>query len=144
MRRANIELGEGETEEGTVLFPGTPSAVEILWKGAFSHPTCLTISSPGTPWRTSEGITIGTTAEQLGKINGYPFRLTGFCWDYEGRSISWGKGRLPKQLQLDFNPTQKVSEADDRAVMGDRIFSSAHPVMIEKKLVVCSIIIRWD
>ncbi len=144
VRRADIDIGEGETERGTVLFPGTPNAVEILWGRSFSHPTCLIISSPKTRWRTTERITVGTTAEKIERINRFPFRLTGFSWDYEGRSMSWGKGKLAKELVLDFLPTCKVSVADERAVTGDGIFSSAHPSMLRKKLTVVSIRIFWD
>ncbi len=144
VRRASIDVGEGETERGTILFPGTPDAVEILWKRPFSHPLCLIISSPKTRWRTTERITVGTTAEKIERINRFPFRLTGFSWDYEGRSMSWGKGKLAKELVLDFLPTCKVSVADERAVTGDGIFSSAHPSMLRKKLTVVSIRIFWD
>jgi hypothetical protein len=106
-------MGEGETVVGTTLFPNSPNALHIEWKDSFRIPERLTISSPGTQWKTSEGITIGTTLEQIAKFNGGPFTVAGFGWDYEGRTLSWENGNLPKQLQLDLVPTQEVTAEED-------------------------------
>jgi hypothetical protein len=144
LKRSDIDIGEGETVVGSTLFPASPNAVEIEWKNSFKLPERLTISSPGTQWKTKEGITIGTTLDQLEKINGGPFTLTGFGWDYEGRTMSWESGKLPKQLQLELVPTQKVTDEEEDSVQGDRGFKSDHPVMKKKKLAVKTIFIRWD
>lgn len=144
VRYAAIEIGEGETAQGSILFPGTLDAVAIEWKQTYSQPERITISSRGTRWHTQEGITIGTSLDQLEVINGRPFKLTGFCWDYEGRTVSWEKGRLSQQLQLDLRPTKDVSESEFETVLGDRYFSSSFPAMKKLGLVVEKIFVRWD
>jgi hypothetical protein len=144
VRRARIHLGEGEYVEGTVLFPGTPNAVEIEWKRAFSHPKRITIAAARTRWRTKEGITIGTALSKLETANGLPVRLMGFGWDYEGRTVSWGKGRLPKELTVDLAPTRGVSTGEERAVRGGREFSSGHPSMQKMGLVVARLFVSWQ
>jgi hypothetical protein len=144
LRRSDIDVGESETVVGTTLFSNSPNALLIEWKDSFKIPERLTISSPGTQWKTIKGITIGTTLEQIEKFNGGPFKLTGFGWDYEGRTMSWENGNLPKQLQLDLVPTQEVTAEEDDSVQGDRNFRSDHPVMKKKKLAVKTVFIRWD
>jgi hypothetical protein len=143
VRRGKVHLGEGEYVEGTALFPGTPNAAEIEWKQDFSHPKRITIASARTRWRTRDGITVGTSLEKLETANGLPFRLMGFGWDYEGRTVSWGKGRLPKELTVDLQPTRKVTAAEERAVQGDREFSSGHPSMQKMGLVVARLFVSW-
>ncbi|NQT87115.1 hypothetical protein HQ560_10140 [bacterium] len=144
VRRGKIHVGEGETVEGTVLFPGIPNKVEIEWKQAFGHPKRISIGTAGARWRTKEGITVGTTLKKLEAANGFPFRLAGFSWDYEGRVLSWGKGRLPAQLVVDLRPTRKVSKAVSRAVDGAGEFSSGHPSMQKMGLVVATLFILWE
>jgi hypothetical protein len=45
-------------------------------------------------WRTTYGITLGTTLLELERINRKPFRLAGFDWDYSGTVLSWNSGVL--------------------------------------------------
>jgi hypothetical protein len=95
--------------DGTVLFPGTKDALTIEWKADFAQPERITITNVGTRWRTKEGISIGTTLKTVEQANKGPFKLTGFEWDYPGRTTSWEKGKLSPSLQLDFAATKKVS-----------------------------------
>ncbi len=144
VRRVTIEVGEGETVPGSVLFPGTPDAAQIEWAYDYREPKRITISSKGTRWHTAEGITVGTSLDRLEAINGCPFSLTGFGWDYSGRTMSWQKGKLPRQLQLDLRPVRDVPEKEYEHVLGDRDFSSSFPGMKNLKLVVERIFVRWD
>jgi hypothetical protein len=45
-------------------------------------------------WRTTYGITQGTTLLELERINRKPFRLAGFDFDYSGTVLSWESGLL--------------------------------------------------
>ena len=96
-------------------------------------------------WHTRNGIRIGTTAVALAKLNGRPFSVTGFGWDYPGRVINWRGGKLGgkvRLLVLELAATRKVAPASERQVLGEGPFSSAHPVMKQKRLVVRSMLIR--
>lgn len=143
VRRAKIGIGEGESVEGTVLFPGTKDALEIEWKGSFAQPERITISGQGTRWRTKEGISIGTTLEKVEQANQGAFKLTGFEWDYPGRTVSWGSGKLNSSLQLEFVPTSKVTPKELQTVAGSSEFSSRHPVIKKMKLKVARLFVRW-
>jgi hypothetical protein len=143
VQRAKIAVGEGEKVDGTVLFPGTKDALTIEWKADFARPERITITNVGTRWRTKEGISIGTTLKTVEQANKGPFKLTGFEWDYPGRTTSWEKGKLSPSLQLDFAATKKVSAKEQAMVAGSDSFSSRHPVMGKMMLKVVRISVRW-
>lgn len=143
IERYEISIGEGDVAEGTRIYTGTNDEFLIEWNEETNTPVRITIEKSGTKWKTQEGITIGTTLDQLEKINGKPFMVTGFGWDYEGRSVSWENGTLPTALQLDFEH-KELSPSEESQVAGDRLFSSNHPVIKKKELKVRALYIRWD
>ena len=136
----DIDVGEGETEPGTALFPlDRKSSLNILWKDSDKKlsPKSLRISGDASRWKTIHAITLGTSLIQLERINGRPFLLSGFGWDYSGTTLSW-KGGVPEKdfegsgrviLRLDSNTPAGVTEGELNQVSGDRPFSSGHPVM---------------
>jgi hypothetical protein len=86
----DIELGEGETERGTVLFPDDPTRrLEIVWKDPERkrRPKPIQISSGKSLWQTIRGISLGTTLQE--QRNGRGFLLAGFAWDYSGTLQDW-------------------------------------------------------
>lgn len=140
VKKGNIGLGEGETEPGTVIFPKEPvKTVGILWKDQrgrrFARAVRMTETGHKSVWRTSQGITLGTTLKELEGINGKPFRLAGFAWDYSGTVLSWKQGKLEKELEsqgrvvLRLMPNNKVAEREYESVLGEQAFRSDHPVM---------------
>ncbi len=142
--RFKINVGEGMTVDGSVLFKGTKDEMSIEWKGDFKQPGRVTIKHPESTWLLKNGIEIGSTLQQVEKINGKSFKLTGFEWDYPGRTTSWGGGKLSKQLQLDFEPQAQVPGNELSQVIGDSSFSSQHKIIKKLKLKVKTIYIRWD
>ncbi len=138
----DVPVGEGMTVEGTRVYGGTNNQLTIEWKET-GTPERITIGGIGTKWKTREGITVGSGLDDVETANGKPFKLTGFEWDYAGRTVSWEGGKLPKQFQFDFAYTKVVSQAEEAQVIGDRDFSSSHPVMQKKQLRVNMIYVRW-
>ena len=136
----DVALGEGETEPGTVVFPKDPQRlVEILWKDPNTKltPESLRVSGRASLWKTVHGITLGTSLRQLESVNGRPFELFGFQWDYEGTVASWNNGVLGKELEgngrvilrLSLEKETPVTRRELDEVQGDYKFSSGHPVM---------------
>jgi hypothetical protein len=87
---------------------------------------------------TYEGIRIGTDLKTLEKINGAPFTMAGFAWDYAGTVMSWGTGKLMDatggtcRLLVRLNPGHHLTPEQNRAMMrtvGDRDFQSSSPEM---------------
>jgi hypothetical protein len=141
-----IHLGEGEFESGTVLFPEDPmKRIEVLWSDAEGKRYPKSVHLGGirnaafpdrSVWRTTYGITLGTTLFELERINRKPFRLAGFAFDYSGTVLSWNGGALEGVFVSD--GTKKVfvrliysepAPPEHREVLGDRSFSSGHPAM---------------
>jgi hypothetical protein len=139
VRDQDVDVGEGETEPGTVVFPRDPTlAIEILWRDPKTKrsPKFLTIRGKASRWKTAHGVSLGTTLMQLEQINGKSFVLSGFGWDYSGTVESWQSGALAKDLEghgrvilrLDTEPTSVTQQAYSE-LAGDRPFSSSNSAM---------------
>lgn len=129
---ARIQIGEGETMPGAVLFGGDSlRRAEIIWKDTVNRrmPARLILRGSKSQWRTDEGISLGTTLHELERLNGRAFTLAGFGWDYGGVITDWAGGALGRKLPgtmlyLDPGPRQYES-AEYSQVLGDRDYSSA-------------------
>ncbi len=135
-------LGEGQSEPGTVIFPDdSTKRVLILWNDLEKKalPLAARIDGAGSQWKTAEGLAVGTTLKRVEELNGKPFLLYGFGWDYGGQLVDSNGGALkdlPHEdpeggfrggaLLLTFQPD---AGADDSAVLGDGTFSSDLPAM---------------
>src|ERR1035438_8018997 len=88
-------------------------------------------------WHTSDGITFGTTLQRLEQLNGRPFVLAGFGWDYSGTVLNWNSGGLNNKLQskgrlllrLDSQSLVSLTKEQIASVMGDKDIPSSFPVM---------------
>lgn len=142
VRDAEVDLGEGETEKGTVIYPDdSAKTIWIVWKDApakrFPKWVQLTGESPSV-WKTRHGIGLGTNLKQLERINGRAFELLGFGWDYAGTIVSWKGGKLEREfgkdtetitIRLSDRTNRKVTLTEEESVVGDREFSSRNRVM---------------
>ena len=135
----DVNVGEGETELGTVIFPNDPKCtIDILWKTPEKlAPSSAQITGDASRWKASNGVSLGTTLKELEHLNGRPFHLAGFAWDYSGTVMSWDGGLLQAEfeqhgrviIRLGGAQENSLPEAEQTQVMGDRDFSSQHPVM---------------
>jgi hypothetical protein len=134
--RARIELGEGETSPGTVLFPGDSlRRLEIVWQDTVARrrPARIALRGSQSRWQVGPGISLNTSLAELERLNGKPFTLAGFGWDYAGVIIDWKGGALDSaltgiKLYLNPDPSQQESAAYAE-VPGDHEYSSALPAM---------------
>jgi hypothetical protein len=135
-----IHIGEGEFEDGTVLYPDEPKRrAEILWKerNIQRSPQMIRVTAAESQWRTFQGLALGLTLREVEKLNRRPFRLSGFGWDYGGTTIRWSGGALESKGSKDCNvwarfqsePSTPAEVRLARQVMGDKEFSSGHPGM---------------
>lgn len=139
----DVDVGEGDTEPGTVVFPKDPKRqIEILWKNneAKTEPKSAIVSRDASLWKAAHDISVGTSLKDLERINGRPFHLLGFQWDYSGTVMSWNGGVLEIDLhdansksrvilRLDPPANLEVPESDLSQVGGDQDFSSQNPIM---------------
>jgi hypothetical protein len=138
----DVDIGEGETEPGTELFPSDPlRQADVIWKDANkkSGPKSVQIWGKKSLWRTVHDISLGTTLKQLEQLNRKPFRLAGFAFDYSGTVLSWSGGALEQELGQGDRPDRvilrldrsrnQMQQSDYNSLIGDKPFSSAHPAM---------------
>ena len=155
VQRTKVSLGEGEYEPGTVIYPNDPTRIiEIVWKDARRKrfPKRIQLTGERSVWRTRHGISLGTRLKQLERINGKPFVLTGFSWDYEGTVVSWEGGKLEREfekdgrvvlLRLSDQTDHGVSGEDTGSVAGDRDFPSSNQVIQKINPKVYQIIVEF-
>lgn len=144
-----IEVGEGMTEPGLVIYRDDPARrLAVVWgSGKPAHPGTIFICYGEVDgvcrWRTGSGIGVGTTLQELERRNGRPFQMTGWGWDLGGTVVSWEGGNLEKELKgvgalvLYLAPRRKaqgeylpkVTDEEIAAVQGDRSIRSNHPVL---------------
>src|SRR5262245_14861226 len=139
VRAEKVEIGEGETEDGTVVdVDGTRSRVYVLWKDKVrrQNPSSIRLRDD-TRQVTYDGIGIGTTLKALERLNGRPFELAGFAFDYSGTETSWLGGRLETvggsacEIKVRLDPRASGSQPEDQrraaidATIGDRLFKSS-------------------
>jgi hypothetical protein len=137
-----IDVGEGDSEQGSVIYPNTPRlTIFVLWKDPVERRRPSTVRlRKGSTQVIYEGIGIGTTLKALERLNGGPFMLAGFDFDYSGTVTSWLGGRLENVggsaceikvrllPELPKSPTREQLAAGE-ATEGDRDFRSSDPDM---------------
>ena len=150
-----IHVGEGDFEEGTVLFAKSPAdRLDILWTGGVTHgrPRQLFVRGEKGRWRTRGGLTLGASLQAVERFNRRPFRLLGFGWDYGGTTMDWLGGLLddrpgPCRIGARFAPPDTAREIDGgkwyAQVMGDKEFSSGHPAMQALNPVIYEIFVQY-
>lgn len=141
VERDGIDGMSGDMVYATVLFPDDAErTLEIQWRDSGKKaPAFMTVRGGNSRWHTVHGISLGTSLKDLEQLNGRPFFMCGFGWDYSGTITSWEKGQLAAELdawhgggallRIDTAPSSDVSEKEMLEVSGDRGFSSHHPIM---------------
>jgi hypothetical protein len=148
LRNEAIDAAEGETQQATILYPDDPQRrLEIFWADAASkrRPATIRTREEGSRWRVA-GIGIGSSLPDVAGINGRPFKLSGFGWDYGGLVLDWSGGTLATpgapdcRIQVTFSPT---GPTPDR-LMGDGAeISSDDPDLVASQPAVAEIGIGW-
>jgi hypothetical protein len=104
VRREVIPQADGQELPGTVIFPVDPvRRIEIFWKdpSTRSSPSEVHVFGEKTHWRLMKEITLGTTLTDLERLNGRPFEIAGWGWDYGGIVCNWNGGSLDAILPIE-------------------------------------------
>ena len=153
VERADISIGEGNTEPGTAIFARDPlKRIDILWHEGYARPNVVIIRN-GSTWPVAVTgldmpVTNGATLAEIEAMNGKPFTLTGFGWDLGGYTNGWDGGRLDKpvggcNLSLRFEPASDApGDALDK-VNGDVEFLSTDSAVRQTRPVVIEIELGW-
>ncbi len=142
----DVQLGEGFTAPGTVIYPDDAARrIEVVWQDSTrTVPKVVQLTGDSSIWRTPEGISLGSTLKEIERLNGVPFPLLGFAWDYGGTTMDCGGGLLKmlgsfdpedasvrgRLVVLRLDPDSEARKRPEyEQVLGDREFSSSHPAM---------------
>jgi hypothetical protein len=128
------EIGDAQDKriKASVLYPNDPKArLEFVWgdEKARRRPRQIRAKDQSA-WTSANGIRIGTALADVEKMNGKPFKLSGFDWDYGGRVTDWRGGVLGKpqpggcSLGIEFVHPEDATEENLTKVSGDREFLS--------------------
>jgi hypothetical protein len=132
-----IEGVQDKKTKASILYPADPKArLEFIWQGerARRRPALIRAKDQSA-WVTANGIRIGTALADVEKMNGKPFKLSGFDWDYGGRVTDWRDGALAKPqpggctLGIEFVHPEDAPEESLTKVSGDREILSDHADM---------------
>ena len=132
-----MDVGEGETRQGTLVFPDDPRRrLGVVWgKQPGLQPKTWLMVDGESRWRGYRDIGLATDLRTLERLNGRPFVLAGFDWDYGGTVLDWRGGQLAPthtehcRLIVRLEPSPGASRDLVDQVVGDRDFSSDHPAM---------------
>jgi len=127
----DIDGAEGEKIKASVLYPNDSKAkLEIIWGDEKGRRRPTIRAKDQSAWASANGIRIGMALADIEKMNGKPFTLSGFDWDYGGRVKDWQGGELAKPLPggcvvgIEFVHPEDAPEANLTKVSGDSDFRS--------------------
>lgn len=126
---------EGLEVRASIVFPKDPvRRLVVLWSDEKALRRPARIDLEGSGWSGPGELRIGSSIGAVEVVNGRPFVLYGFQWDYGGRIESWNGGRLDHLSGhcrfypvLDSDPD--VSETAQLQVANDRKYASNSPEM---------------
>ena len=122
LKQQKIPGAEGEEIDGAKLFADTDRELEIVWDpDNEKKKVVFDIRVMGKAWKFENGLKSGMTVEEVEKINGKPFKIAGFEWDYGGYANFEG-GKLEGKVSIRFSPT---TENIPEYLSGDKQLSSA-------------------
>jgi hypothetical protein len=127
----DIDGAEGEKIKASVLFPNDAKAkLEVIWDDEKARRGPMIRAKDQSAWASANGIRIGMAIADIEKMNGKPFILSGFDWEYGGRVKDWQGGELAKPLPggctvgVEFVHPEDAPEASLTKVSGDGDFRS--------------------
>jgi hypothetical protein len=138
---AEVEGQEGAKMRASVLYPGDPKRrLEVVWQNEASRSqTYLIVINGQSTWAGPKGLRLGLGLAALEKINGKPFKISGFDQPNGGSVIDWQGGGLESlpgcRLGLRLAPDAKAPEPARSEVNGKEFLSSDAPMRAVKPIV---------
>jgi hypothetical protein len=145
-----IDGPEGSTLDATLLFPDDPTRrLIVLWQDetARSRPAAIIVRDDS-EWIGPGGLRLGDSIEDVETVNGAPFDVLGFGWDYGG-AASFPAGTLADipgacvlSLSFDLDWNRDYGPEFD-PIMGDQQLQSDNPQLRAAAPTVSEIIVGY-
>jgi hypothetical protein len=124
---------EGTTVIATTVFPNDPAkTLQFGWWNEDEFTDLSYVELP--PGTGIAGLIDGMTVKQVEALNGEPFTMTGFWWDYGGYA-GFQTGKLAEipggcYISVSFEPSPNApTDIDVEPVSGDREVPSSEPLL---------------
>ena len=87
-----------DTINVTKIYSDKKNEIVVYWNDSFYHKKIVLLESSDTasPFHTAYGLKIGSTMNDLLRLNGQKISFSGFDWDYGGMIQSFNNGALEK------------------------------------------------
>lgn len=110
----------------TKIYPEKSNEFIVYWKDSLYHKAIAFIETylPDGPYHTANGLKIGSSLEDLLKINGKQIIFSGFDWDYGGSIQDYSMGTL-QNSPLGFRLA--IDEDGGTELSGDSEFNTEMP-----------------
>jgi hypothetical protein len=150
----NVEFGEvagpgGTKLSATIVFPKDPKRhLEVLWVNeAARADTSLIVITGQSTWSGPKGLKLGLTLAALEKLNGKPFKLSGFDQADGSAVTDWQGGALASlpggcKVGIKLAPDRKAA-ADKLAAAAGKEFTSSDAAIRAVKPTVAEIIFGY-
>lgn len=144
--KANVVTGvvdgpEGTTMIATTVFGDDPAkSFQVYWWDEEKYARIAGFTVPAADTAPG-GVKVGMGIDEVQALNGEPFTLQGFYWDYGG-AAGFQSGKLANLpggcfMSLSFNPSvEELDQATSDAISGDRELMSDMPELKIAKPVV--------
>jgi hypothetical protein len=150
---ANVRLTRVHGVEGDggvvtlVVFPDDSlRRLEVAFSDTVNlrYPRMVTFRGSQSIWHTIAGVSLGTTVDELQKLNTKPFEFNGFGWDYGGQIVNWHGGAMSRDssIAIRLDALHLFDNKPYRSVMGEKKVSSANRLARELRPYVGEIDVR--
>jgi len=136
--------GDLPKQRAAVIYPGSPNEAVALLAERGNRVEGIYVEKTGGKWATKEGLRVGLAVEEMERLYGEPFAITGFGRD-GGGAVDREPAKAPaRELFIRFTSTQtgKVPDADEAVLNAEKGFRSDHKAARRAKLTVS--VIFWD
>lgn len=126
---------EGTELSAAILWKGTGRELHVVYDEESEGKELLEATIIGKDWKLPGGLRRGMTIEQVERINGQPFKVMGFSWDYAGWANFEEGGLLQQGFSIRFDPGAET----DESLSGDQLIPSTNKKLRAAKVRVVEI-----
>lgn len=129
---------EGSELSAVQLWKGTGRELEVIYDDEGQGKELMEVRIIGKDWQLPGGLKHGMSIEQVEKINGKPFKVFGFQWDYAGYANFEDGGKLQGSIGIRFDPGVET----DASLAGDQLIPSTNKKLRASKVKVTEITVH--
>ena len=147
VKKETLYVGDGQELPGLAIFANDPEKrIEVIWSETEPNKIAFVqIQGARSLWQTKDSVSLGTSLQELEKLNGRAFTMFGLGWDFGGSVTDWKGGALDGlMIRLGETEDLSLSEKEAEAVYGDQEVSSDLPLMRRINPKVFKIVISFD